>query len=376
MNVVILGNFPIAQENSSYQLVREVGRMCLQSGIPTKIIGNQPRNCDLRRDEMDVKVLPLDNSPMDLRNWGEALRLLNSHVDQDTVLIFYSSPSLSPFLFLVGLKFWRNIKIGYHVDRSNVSHGPRITQFPRKLNRALVVFFYVAFCRKMLVVSNAFLKYYRDRGYRGEVLILPPLRASEQLTETKSKLKEKHLRLIYVGTPFPLGKSRVELSSFKDRLDVAIELVSYLRGRNIDVRFDIYGIREEEYRSVVFWHDKLLNDLENVFFHGKVDLDKVREQVGRSDFSVVIRDKSIMTDFGFSSKIVESIALGTRVITTRTSDIEKYLHVGQAIFLESYSDEAFDGLIESIEEVDYTTEWINPFEPKNFLNELNKFLTG
>ena len=100
----------------------------------------------------------------------------------------------------------------------------------------------------------------------------------------------------------------------------------------------------------------------------------MREQVGLSDFSVVIRDKSVMTDFGFSSKIVESIALGTRVITTRTSDIEKYLNLGQAIYLESYSDEAFEELLEAIVESYDTTDWINPFEPVNFLNDLNKFL--
>jgi glycosyltransferase involved in cell wall biosynthesis len=53
------------------------------------------------------------------------------------------------------------------------------------------------------------------------------------------------------------------------------------------------------------------------------------EAIRSADFSVFLRERSRVTTAGFPTKFVESMAVGTPVITTITSDLEQYLRDGE-----------------------------------------------
>ena len=55
---------------------------------------------------------------------------------------------------------------------------------------------------------------------------------------------------------------------------------------------------------------------------------EIQREINLSDFTILLREKNRATMAGFPTKVVESISCGTPVITTKTSDLETYIHEG------------------------------------------------
>lgn len=124
------------------------------------------------------------------------------------------------------------------------------------------------------------------------------------------------LRLIYAGSP---GTGR------KDRLDKIIWALSQcVNELNHQIEFKIVGVTQKEYLDVYKNHSKQ-SIPSFVRFLGKVKHKEVIKHLASSDFSIFFRDSNRITTAGFPSKLVESIACGTPVITNDTSDIRDYL---------------------------------------------------
>ena len=106
-------------------------------------------------------------------------------------------------------------------------------------------------------------------------------------------------------------------------MDIVIDFLLKIKK---DFEFNIYGLSQEEYLSVIKRHNKKLD--KRIIFHGKKSRDIVLNELRNSDFLIFFRKENKVTKAGFSSKFAESITCGIPVITTNTSDLSSYLKDG------------------------------------------------
>ena len=114
-------------------------------------------------------------------------------------------------------------------------------------------------------------------------------------------------------------------------------------------------------------------------------MNTVQEAVNHADFTILLRNRNRATMAGFPTKIVESLACGTPVITTRTSDLEHYIVDGDTgFFIDISSEEKMVKALLSIFRSSKTivpTMKANCFNSKSFCTEkfegpVNEFISN
>lgn len=169
----------------------------------------------------------------------------------------------------------------------------------------------------VVAISRALECYYRARGV--PVGRVPPLfDPVEILPSVSEPVAGAPLKLVYSGSP---GR--------KDLIDMVIEAVIRRDAGTGCLRLEIVGLSEEELRSraPLRKRDGVIPDC--LVAHGRVSHARSMELVGRADFTVFLRHVDRVSTNGFPTKFVESLALGTPVITNITSDLAEHLHDGQ-----------------------------------------------
>lgn len=121
------------------------------------------------------------------------------------------------------------------------------------------------------------------------------------------------LTLVYAGTP---GR--------KDLLGVLLRAVATVDPNGERLRLDIYGPSSDDLKGY-----GLAAVPPSVTAHGPVPQATAMASVARADFSVLLRRPDKVATAGFPTKFVESLAVGTPVIATLTSDLGDHLVDGQ-----------------------------------------------
>lgn len=133
---------------------------------------------------------------------------------------------------------------------------------------------------------------------------------------------------IYTGTPFKVTGYKVNTEGMKDRLDKIIDLFIALSSKDVTYKLNIVGISKVDYLTGVPRHRNALADNQSICFFGKRSHKETLSMISASDFSINYRDNNLMTKAGFSTKIVESVSLGTPVVINDISDTYYYLQDG------------------------------------------------
>jgi glycosyltransferase involved in cell wall biosynthesis len=123
----------------------------------------------------------------------------------------------------------------------------------------------------------------------------------------------ERLTLVYAGTP---GR--------KDLLGALLRAVATVDPNGERLRLDIYGPRPEDLKAY-----GLAAIPPSVTAHGPVTQATAMSGVARADFSVLLRRPDKVATAGFPTKFVESLAVGTPVIATLTSDLADHLVDGE-----------------------------------------------
>ncbi|KRE57658.1 glycosyltransferase [Paenibacillus sp. Soil750] len=190
----------------------------------------------------------------------------------------------------------------------------------------------------IICISSYLSNYYKDSI---ETIIIPPLiDIEEKKWELQhSKNISNTINFIYSGTP---GKH-------KDKLNLVVEALSNL-GTKFSFTFKIIGITKQQYLNYYPEHKAIIVRLENsVLFLGKVTHIESIEYVQNADFVIFIREDKRVNNAGFPTKFVESITCGTPVITTKTSDLFKYLIEGEnGFFLNINNKEQIQSLLRKV----------------------------
>lgn len=180
----------------------------------------------------------------------------------------------------------------------------------------------------VVAISRALETYYRGRGT--PVLRVPPL-IDTAAYKVRDPGSAGPLRLSYAGSP-----------GSKDLLDPIVAAVLAVdQGRGV-LRLEIAGLDEPGVRGLAAlnaWRDAKEHGLpECLRAHGTLSHAETMALVGACDFSIFIRNINRVSTYGFPTKFVESLTMGTPVIANLTSDLSEYLRDGETGFVCRHAD--------------------------------------
>lgn len=138
--------------------------------------------------------------------------------------------------------------------------------------------------------------------------------------------------LAYAGVPW--GKDDIET--------VMRAMVSLSLQEREKIELRLFGVTDEDVRLHLGKEPTVCAMLgEQICCFGRVAHEKVREELSKADFTVLLRESTRKNTAGFPTKLGESMAAGVPVIANLTSDIGLYLHDGEeGIVCEACSVEA------------------------------------
>jgi glycosyltransferase involved in cell wall biosynthesis len=213
------------------------------------------------------------------------------------------------------------------VDIPSLEHGSKLERIIRKIDRRYRYFIYKR--SDGLIAISSCVENFINRNKNMPSIIIPPLKDTE-LFEKPVCNKNNSIRFIYAGCPFPIDGRVVDEIAYKDRLDLVIDVIGSLLSEKYNLKFDIYGITKAQYTKVVKRQDELLETYANqIKFYGRIPYESCTKKVSEADFLVLIREDTLMSRAGVSTKIVDSITGGTPVITTVFGDIGNYITEGR-----------------------------------------------
>ncbi|MHB1366876.1 MAG: glycosyltransferase, partial [Eubacteriales bacterium] len=287
--------------------------------------------------------------------------LLDKHKDRIAGIISYGTPNFA--IELMYIKKWctaHNIKFYANcVDLSSVDHGNFVSRIMKKIDINIRYYLNKKHSDGIIAVSKYIEEYFIRGNKRLKTVVIPPLRDTETFNMASKDELPAIKRFIYAGMPFPVDGRKVDTSGYKDRLDIAIELMYTLWKSGKVFTFDLYGLNKDQYLGVIPHHKNMLEEMSQVIsFHGRVSTITIKEEVTRSHFTILLREKNRMTMAGFSSKLVESISCGTPLVTTNTSDLKDYIVEGvNGWYLDLANKEACVNTLEKLVDFDSDKIW-------------------
>lgn len=180
----------------------------------------------------------------------------------------------------------------------------------------------------VIAISEFLNEFYSKKGVK-TIKVPPLIDWKDEKWITSFNESNKAYEIVYAGGAFSLKDSYV-----KDRLDLVVKSLSYLKTKGYSFYFKVVGCTIDDFE--IFYPD-LIKDIEildnNIKFCGRVSHDKAIDLVKNADYSIFLRDESIVTKAGFPTKFVESITSGTLVLTNKNSNVTDYLIEGKNGFL-------------------------------------------
>lgn len=145
-------------------------------------------------------------------------------------------------------------------------------------------------------------------------------------------VEDDKIVLLYAGSP---GKKDYLSNMLKGIADLDIDSLERFR-------FHIFGVSKDQVENILE-KEEFEKIKGSINIYGKVSREIVLKQLLHSHFSVMLRNpESRYSKAGFPTKIVESLATGTPVITNLSSDLGNYLKDEvNSIIVEDYTPEAF-----------------------------------
>jgi len=338
--ILYLGNFDFPNGNSAGTRVLGNGSLLRELGYEVFYIGHSgsiKTKCKIENTRKIYDGFKYYNLsyPSIAKDWFRYKKRFNTVVSllekerNLKIIILYGSSGIS--LFARKIRKWclknKIIFISDVVDWLSAGYGSYLFRMIKYIDTTYRLKLINPSSDGVIVASTFLDNYYKKK--KCKTVIIPPLVNKDKFKSLKIiSSSESRLKLIYVGQPFPTDGRMVKETSYKDRLDKAIELLFKLK--DLQFVFNIYGLTKEQYLFVIPKHRKHINKLgERIKFNGYIKNESVIEKIAEADFTILLRDVNRMTMAGFPTKFVETISCGTPIITTKTSDLSEYINEGK-----------------------------------------------
>ena len=159
-------------------------------------------------------------------------------------------------------------------------------------------------------------------GKGKHVAVIPGVGKNSHNELKTPKLQNETIKLVFLGRP--------GLRCEKEKLDWIIKAIH--TEKLIDsFELVLAGFDGKKFSDK---NEKLRQYLsDNVIFKGRLKHEECIELLQRADFSLVIRPDTLLSQYGFSTKITESFGYGIPVLATDTSDNRLYIDYGKNGFV-------------------------------------------
>lgn len=393
-SIVYIGDFDIRNQNVQAQLVLNNGRMLRDLGYCIIYIGiNRQTVSELNNTLFKTELgdcyyeLPYSLSVRGVFLYPFIKKTLIGYLEDISnifdisQIITYQAPTFATIISTI-VRFCNIKKIPYIVNCADIPTF-NTRSVPIKLimtlNWDLLHMLNKKYAVGVIAVSSYIKNFYYKKGRPS--IIIPPLFDSNLKYTLNHKISDV-VSFVYAGTPFVTSIANIKMEGMKDRLDIIIDWFIDLSNDGYDFTFRIIGLTKDEYCRCVPRQKEQLKYNQNIVFLGKLSHDLVLRNIADADFSINYRDKNRMTEAGFSTKIVESISMGTPVIINNIGDVHLYIENGKnGYILDENMDDNY-GIIKMICKLDFAIRLdmkkkcleSKLFYKDNYINILDSFL--
>lgn len=341
--IIYIGDFDIRNENVQSFLVRNNGKILNKLGYEVVYIGvnNKKNRFDSEKNESGVIMgdgnvyleLPKTLSFRGLTLYKKTARTLLTWLDeiekksQVSYIITYQAPTYSKILKKI-VQWGKQRNIPYIVNCADLpilDSQPLYRRIVMKCNWHEMHRINRKYADGVIAVSRYINEFYK-REDRPSVII-PPLFDEPDLD--KANIEGNSIpTFLYAGTPFVITGSQINTKGMKDRLDIVVDLMLRLEEIKICFNFEIIGITFDDYCTCVPRHRGALMRSSNIHFFGRISHKETLKRLTAADYMINYRDKNMMTEAGMSTKVVESVSVGTPVVMNEIGDTFLYLDEG------------------------------------------------
>ncbi len=342
--IVYLGDFDLRNENVQAHLVKNNAKILNTLGYTVAFVGIN-RDITEYKKIADLSTMDLGGNiylelPNTLNFKGllgcreifkiviEHLNLLLNEFDVEYV-ISYQAPTYAEILRRVAHWCWRN-RIKYIVNCADLpifDSQPFLRRMVMKWNWHSMHKINHKYADGVISVSKKISDFYDKEGRPS--IIVPPL-FDEVISECYAG--NDVACFLYAGTPFVTLDKAVNPDGMKDRLDKVVDLFIELSKRDVNYKFVVVGLTKDAYVTCVPRHKQALTYEDKIFFLGRKSHNETLQLLTMADFMINLRDRNLMTEAGLSTKVVESVSVGTPVVMNSIGDTFDYLQDGVSGF--------------------------------------------
>lgn len=184
-----------------------------------------------------------------------------------------------------------------------------------------------------VVISPFFEKYYRERKFR--TFLIPTILDVENVKMALHRRSKK----ICVAFSGSLGNGKEQMAPMAKALD-------RMGSEKEDYVFEFYGPSKQQIIDNI-GDEELYQRVKDCFhINGRIPQKDIYQKISMADFTFFLRENRRSSDAGFPTKLAESMAVGTPVITNATGSIGRYLlNKENGILLQNLS---VSGIIEAL----------------------------
>ena len=318
--VAYVGPFEFPSDSASAFRVRGMTEAMIIGGANVVIgSGNHGETTVVGIGDSDgVRVQPLGEIPTMSQSrfkrvlqgltWGgQTLRWLRNLDGKPDVIVVYGT-HIGYLLRLI--PFARRNRIRLYLDVVEwyePKHLPGGRLGPFTLANEIAMRFLAPKADGIFCISSYLSEYFERRGC--STLRVPPLFSKSELV-CKPERRDGPVRFCFAGTAG--GKDRLTIQN-------AVAIAGEQNFRT-STELHLVGLSPADVQGLTG-----CNPSPNVHCHGRMTRDAVLRIVASSDFSLLQRPQLRYANAGFPSKVVESLLIGTPVVTNITSDLGEYL---------------------------------------------------
>ena len=319
--VLYIGGFELPDKNAAAHRVLANAKLLREMGWNVSFIGVSKDVNNAPSDVCGFKSTPI-LYPTGIMDWVHQILIF---VNMKTILgqnpdyvVLYNFPSIASLRILKECHK-NGIKVIEDLTEWEEPQGWSFRSIIRKLDVKLRMEYCVKKMDGVIAISKFLFTKYKPYT---ETVLVPPLVDLEDEKWNRiniSQIAPNKVSLVYAGNA-GFGK--------KDRLDYIIEALDGIT----NVQLSVIGMTKDQYEQ---GYNKIVPKDIDVVFYGRLSHEETLKAVKKADFQMLIRDDNRKNNAGFPTKLVESMACGTPVIATLTSNIGDYLKDGYNCFIVS-----------------------------------------
>ena len=192
---------------------------------------------------------------------------------------------------------------------------------PYQLNIELSMRFLLPKLNGLIVISH-YLEDYYSKYFINSIRVPPTLKV-DSIEPSFDEKTNNSLTLAYTGTP-----------AKKDCLGEVFQALDLAKSHGYDINLHLAGIDQTDVLNYDFFKKRKVKTIPSyISCHGKISHQNAINLVKSCNFSILFRVESRMSSAGFSTKMVESLAVGTPLLANITGDMGNYLTDEENCFL-------------------------------------------